>query len=193
MRTILDRQLRAVLEHAPDGVLVEAGDRIAFLNAAYARLLGYASAAELSDASIRDIAHPDDVERLCWYGCCRMEGKPAPTCYAFRACARDGRVITLDATISAARCDGELLITTIVRERQAEEGLSLDVPGTKALSPREHDVVQYLLAGRRSKEIALLLDVSEKTIWSHRARAFQKLGVRGIGDLFRLATERVGG
>ncbi|HUR81906.1 MAG TPA: helix-turn-helix transcriptional regulator [Thermoanaerobaculia bacterium] len=48
-----------------------------------------------------------------------------------------------------------------------------------------------LLAGKRSKEIALQLDVSEKTIWTHRARAFQKLGVRGANDLFRMAYEYV--
>lgn len=187
MRTILDRQFRAVLDHAADGVLVEAGDRIAYVNGAYAHLLGYDSERELADATVRDIAHPDDVDRLQFFGACRNEGKPAPTRYTFRARRRDGDIVTLDASISAARCEGELLITTIVRELAESRGL--DVPGTKRLSPRERVIVQHLLAGKRSKEIALLLDVSEKTIWSHRARAFQKLAVRGVADLFRLAND----
>ena len=189
MRPILDRHFRAVLDSAPDGVLVESGDSIAYVNTAYARILGYDNACELATATIRDIAQPDDFERLSWFGRCRAEGKPAPTRYTFGARTRGGDVVTLDASISAARAEGELLITTIVRELPKEKKRGdIELPGTKSLSPREREVVQYLLEGRRSKEIALLLDVSEKTIWTHRARAFEKLALRGSGDLFKVAT-----
>jgi PAS domain S-box-containing protein len=177
---------RAVLDHAPDGVLVECGNAIAYMNAAYARMLGYEKPADLATKSIRDIALPDELDRLIFFGRCREEGKPAPTRYTFRARSRGGDVVTLDASISAARSDGDLLITTIVRPvHEVRETLAL--PGTKELSPREREVVTMLLEGKRSKEIALHLDVSEKTIWTHRARAFQKLGVRGANDLFRMA------
>ncbi|HEX6095502.1 MAG TPA: LuxR C-terminal-related transcriptional regulator [Thermoanaerobaculia bacterium] len=190
MKPILERHFRAVLDNAPDGVLVEARDSIAYVNAAYAHLLGYASAYELCEATIRDIAHPEDCDRLLFFGRCRAEGKPAPTRYTFRARSRGGRTVTLDASISAARCDGELLITTVVREVPAPAASpALELPGTKHLSPREREVVRYLLEGRRSKEIALMLDVSEKTIWTHRSRAFQKMALRGVGDLFRVAAE----
>ena len=188
MRPVLDRHFRAVLDHAPDGVLVECGDAIAYVNAAYARMLGYDRPAELEPATIGDIAHPDELDRLIFFGRCRAEGQPAPTRYTFRACARGGDVVTLDASISAARTAGDLLITTIVRPVHAVRP-ALELPGTKQLSPREREVVRMLLEGRRSKEIALLLDISEKTIWTHRARAFQKLGVRGAHDLFRMAVE----
>jgi PAS domain S-box-containing protein len=188
MRPLLDRSFRAVLDHAPDGVLVESGAAIAYVNAAYAQMLGYPRPADLASATIGDIAHPDELDRLIFFGRCRAEGKPAPTRYTFRARARGGAVITLDASISAARSGGELLITTVVRELHPVHS-ALDIPGTKQLSPREREVVQFLLEGRRSKEIALQLNVSEKTIWTHRSRAFQKLGVRGAHDLFRMAVE----
>lgn len=190
-RPIVDRQLRAVLDGASDGVLIECDERIAYVNAAYARMLGYPSTSELSSATIREIAHPEDLERLRWFGLCRKEGKPAPTRYTFRACARGGDVVTFDATISQTRVDGELFIMTIVREveAQAETEHNLDIPGAKRLSEREHEVIQHVLQGRRSKEIALLLNVSEKTICTHRSRAFHKLALRGERDLFRLAAE----
>ena len=181
---VFDRQFHAVLDSAPDGVLIESGDRVVYLNSAYARMLGYSTVADLDSATIRDIAHPEEVERLQWFGRCRNEGKPAPTRYSFRAQSRFGDVVTLDASISAARVDGDLLITTIVRTIDAAP--TFEIPGVSALSPREREVIEYLLAGKRSKEIALLLDVSDKTIWTHRCRAFQKLGVQGLADLFRL-------
>ena len=85
--------------------------------------------------------------------------------------------------------DGDLLITTIVRKIEDIPAPRFDLPGVAALSPREREVIEHLLAGKRSKEIALLLDVSDKTVFTHRCRAFQKLGVRGLADLFRLAKE----
>lgn len=191
-RPIVDRQLRTVLDGASDGVLIECGERIVYLNNTYARMLGYPSTSELSSATIHEIAHPEDLERLRWYGKCRKEGKPAPTRYPFRACTRNGEVVTFDATISQTRVDGELFIMTMVRELQVEVQAApaeLNVPGVKNLSEREQEVLQHVLSGRRSKEIAILLNVSEKTIFTHRSRAFRKLALRGERDLFRLAAE----
>lgn len=188
VQRMLDRHFRAVLDQAADGVLVEAGERIAYVNPAYARMLGYPSTTELASATIREIAHPEDFERLTWFGSCRRSGKPAPTRYSFRARGREG-IVTFDAAVSMVRIDGELLIMTIVRECDAPPARTLDVPGLRRLSEREREVIELLLQGRRSKEIAALLNVSEKTIGTHRARAFQKLGLRGVGDLFRVASE----
>ena len=154
-------------------------------------MLGYPSTSELSSATIREIAHPEDLERLRWFGLCRKEGKPAPTRYTFRACRRGGDVVTFDATISQTRVDGELFIMTIVREVEVRaEGHAepnLDIPGTKRLSEREHEVIQHVLQGRRSKEIAMLLNVSEKTICTAPQPGLSKLALRGERELFRLA------
>lgn len=192
-RPIVDRQLRTVLDSASDGVLIECDERIVYLNNTYARMLGYPSTSELSTATIHEIAHPEDLERLRWYGKCRKEGKPAPTRYTFRARTRSGEVVTFDATISQTRVDGELFIMTMVRELQVavqpSRAVKLNIPGVKHLSEREHEVLQHVLSGRRSKEIAILLNVSEKTIFTHRSRAFRKLALRGERDLFRLAAE----
>lgn len=171
-------------------MLVEAGDRIVYLNAAYAQLLGYRSTTDLYTATIRDIAHEDDLERLSWFGKCRQEGKPAPTRYTFRARSRSSAIVTLDASISQTQLDGETLITTIVREAVSaapRTDLLTALPGLKRLSAREAEVLDHVMAGRRSKEIASLLGISEKTIGTHRSRAFRKLAVRNDRDLFRIA------
>jgi PAS domain S-box-containing protein len=188
---MLDHYFRAVLDNAADGVLVEAGDRIAYANVAYARLLHYPNVEELVAATVRHIAHPEDVDRLRWYGALRSAGKPAPVRYTFRAVGHDGNVVTLDASVSHARVAGDVLITTIVRELTDAEPDTTDVmiPGIERLSSRELEIIRLLLGGRRSKEIAYLLDVSENTVYTHRTRAFQKLGIRGDRDLFRLAAE----
>jgi len=56
-----------------------------------------------------------------------------------------------------------------------------------ALTPREKEVLPHIIAGRLNKQIAADLDVSLKTIKVHRARIMQKLGVRSVADLVRVA------
>lgn len=53
------------------------------------------------------------------------------------------------------------------------------------LSEREREVLERVLAGRSSREIAGELFISVKTVEFHRGRIMQKLGVRSAAELFR--------
>ena len=53
------------------------------------------------------------------------------------------------------------------------------------LSPREHEVMSMILAGRRLKEIAAQLDISVKTVTTHRSRLLRKLGIEDNLGLYR--------
>ena len=55
----------------------------------------------------------------------------------------------------------------------------------KKLSPREREVMTMILAGRRLKEIAASLDISVKTVTTHRSRLLRKLGVEDNLGLYR--------
>jgi len=58
------------------------------------------------------------------------------------------------------------------------------------LSARELEVMNALLKGRTSKEIARILDISPKTVDVHRANVFRKLEVSGTAELLRLMSDR---
>jgi two-component system invasion response regulator UvrY len=53
------------------------------------------------------------------------------------------------------------------------------------LSPRENEVMTMILSGRRLKEIAAQLDISVKTVTTHRSRLLRKLGVEDNLGLYR--------
>jgi len=53
------------------------------------------------------------------------------------------------------------------------------------LSPREREVMMMMLDGKRLKEIAAVLDISVKTVTTHRARLMRKLGVTDNIGLYR--------
>jgi len=55
------------------------------------------------------------------------------------------------------------------------------------LTPREFEVFRLVIAGRLNKEIGAELDVTLRTIKTHRARVMQKIGVVSVAELVRLA------
>jgi DNA-binding NarL/FixJ family response regulator len=55
------------------------------------------------------------------------------------------------------------------------------------LSPREREVLQLLAEGRATKEIARQLDVSAKTIETHRRKLMEKLNIYSVAELTKYA------
>jgi DNA-binding NarL/FixJ family response regulator len=63
--------------------------------------------------------------------------------------------------------------------------VSNDPPLHARLSPRENEVMSMLLQGRRLKEIAAELQISVKTVTTHRARLLRKLRLEDNLGLYR--------
>jgi DNA-binding NarL/FixJ family response regulator len=63
----------------------------------------------------------------------------------------------------------------------------LCVPVQYLLTPREMDVLRRLAKGLSNKEIALDLDMSVRTVESHRSNIMARLAVDSLGELVRLA------
>ncbi len=57
----------------------------------------------------------------------------------------------------------------------------------KKLSMREIEVLKLLASGRKNKQIALELDINEKTVSTYKARLMKKLNVSNIVDLISRA------
>jgi two-component system response regulator FixJ len=69
------------------------------------------------------------------------------------------------------------------RDREAIEAAQR----VAALSPREREVLDALVAGRPNKVIAHDLGISVRTVEVHRARMMERLGVRQLAEAIRLA------
>ena len=52
-----------------------------------------------------------------------------------------------------------------------------------SLSPREHEVLDLVVAGKPNKVIAHQLGISEKTVEAHRARVMTKMQAKSFADL----------
>jgi len=70
----------------------------------------------------------------------------------------------------------------IARVRQKNAGLQL-----ASLTPRELEVMRMVVAGKANKVIAADLDLSHRTVETHRGRIMEKTGARSLADLIELA------
>jgi two-component system, LuxR family, response regulator FixJ len=57
------------------------------------------------------------------------------------------------------------------------------------LTPREREVMQYVVAGNTSKTTARILGVSHRTVEIHRARIMEKMQAESLADLVRMALD----
>jgi len=85
----------------------------------------------------------------------------------------------LDAIERAEARDTEL--------RQLHSELDSIQARISTLTPREREVLTHVVAGRLNKQIASELGTVEKTIKVHRSRMMEKLGLRTVADLVRMA------
>ena len=182
--------MRNVLDTATDGVLIEAAERVVYVNEAYAELLGYRRADEIMARTVRELISADDAERLVAYGYSRIAGGPAPSSYDFAALRRDNTSVVLNASVSVTVHQRTAYITTIARPspRAAAVTRSEITAGPHdALSARERQIMDMILAGKRTKHIALDLDLTETTVATHRSRLLGKIGVADNRELYRYA------
>ena len=92
--------------------------------------------------------------------------------------------------------DDNALVDRVIRalasdaRRQASEASQATVATRIAqLTPREHEVMRLVLAGKFNKVIADELNISMRTVEVHRSRVFEKMGVRSAVELAQLLAQ----
>jgi PAS domain S-box-containing protein len=91
-----------------------------------------------------------------------------------------------DGNLSEYQSVGSDITDKRRREMQAQE-LNMALAQHNALTDRERDVMDLVVAGDANKVIARKLGLSVKTIEKHRSGLMKKLGVRSVPELVRVA------
>lgn len=84
---------------------------------------------------------------------------------------------------------GKRYLATSIAQNLALSNLEGGASPFDLLSPRELEVALLLIQGHRQEEIARRLSLSAKTVNTHKARLFQKLGVQDNIALARLSAQ----
>ena len=100
---------------------------------------------------------------------------------AFEELARAVRTVMADQTYLSPR------IADIVVSRYITRSISIESSAFSILTQREREVLQLLSESMTTKEVAFHLNVSIKTVETHRRNMMEKLGVHTVTDLVKYA------
>jgi two-component system, LuxR family, response regulator FixJ len=74
------------------------------------------------------------------------------------------------------------------KQRRVEYNETLDIRRRiELLTPRENEILRYIITGRLNKQIAYELNIAETTVKIHRSRIMEKLWADSVAELVRLA------
>ena len=109
--------------------------------------------------------------------------------YVLKSSASDELLLAVRAV-----ANGETYLSRPVSEIVVESNLHPHASRQKDdllsnLTPREKEILQLIAEEHTSGEIAKLLFISEKTVEKHRAKLMEKLSVRNVAGLVRLAVK----
>ena len=77
------------------------------------------------------------------------------------------------------------ILTEFIEIRKGENGNYY--PEKSQLTNREQEILELVLAGKNSRDIAKRLNISKRTVDGHRANINNKFGVRNTAQLYKKA------
>ena len=99
----------------------------------------------------------------------------------------DSELLSAIRAVHAGRTFVDLTQSLDTAPRAAPAAAKAERP--KDLSRREREVLRLLAQGYSNQQIATQINVSVKTVETHRTRLSEKLGLKGRAELYRFAVE----
>ncbi|WP_199100125.1 LuxR C-terminal-related transcriptional regulator [Dyella sp. ASV21] len=197
--TEFERSLFASIELSPIATVVTnphlPGHPIVCANAAFSQLTGYPKE-EILGRNCRFLGGPDtEPDRRAVLRAAIAQGTPVLT--VLRNYRKDGSMFHNAVMVAPIRAaDGS--IGYYLGSQMDVSGDPSPPPGTHAhyaatlvaaLTPRQKQVLENMVAGHRNKQIAALLGIEEKTVKMHRASLLRRLGAATSADAIRIGLE----
>lgn len=132
---------KALVDLAPDGVLVHDGDRIIYCNRAALHLHGAESPDQLIGMSPADLVHPDERNTLKTRAQRALRGHIAPL-FEYRYLRKDGKELNVEASAAPINWQGRSAVQVIIRDITARKITE------KALNESRQDLNRAQAVGR---------------------------------------------
>ena len=101
---------------------------------------------------------------------------------------KGGSLAELELAINAV-ARGQTYLSPVISRHVISQYVDLTTEQNfeTALTPRQREILQLIAEGKNTKQIALILNISAKTVESHRALLMKRLEARDIASLVRHA------
>ena len=109
--------------------------------------------------------------------------------YVLKENAVSDIIACLHSVVSGQYFISPAISDLLVRRTERVRGLAGQTPGLSSLTPSERRILNHIGRGKTSKEIAVELFISPKTVENHRVNIAAKLGIHGNNALLKFALE----
>ena len=111
-----EENFRALAENANDGILIAIGEgEHAYANKRAAEITGY-SVSELLKTTIKDLAHPDEFEKIKKRYRTILAGKPFQRHYETKIIRKDGKEVPIEVASAMSIWKGQSADIVIIRD-----------------------------------------------------------------------------
>jgi PAS domain S-box-containing protein len=158
-----ESNFRAIAENANDGILIAVGEGLYVYANWQAIEISEYSIDELNNMSFKDLAHPDQIERISQIYHRRITGKPVPACYETIIIKKSGGIIPIEVTGSKTIWHGQPAVMIIIRDISMRKRLEA------ALGKINNDLEQRVT--ERTQElmgVAEKLEENQKELLRHK-------------------------
>jgi DNA-binding NarL/FixJ family response regulator len=94
--------------------------------------------------------------------------------------------VELELALRAA-LNREMYLSPSVSKQLVEDYARRLGPSDEPLTPRQREILQSIAEGKSTKDIAVILDLSVKTVETHRKELMDRLGIHDVPGLVRYA------
>jgi len=106
--------------------------------------------------------------------------------YLLKDCAFEELYGAIRAVVSNQTYLSPKIAGTVIKD-YVHHVTTKHAPPATHLSPREREVLQLIAEGKNTKEIAARLNVSVKTVETHRRKIMERLNIHSIAELTKFA------
>jgi PAS domain S-box-containing protein len=112
---------RAVVENVADGIVINVGDKRAFVNEAFMKIHGLSDASQIVGSPMDRFIVPEDRHLVIQRTLARQRGEPVPRVYEYRILRADGEVRTVQTSVSPIVYLGQAAALAALRDRTEEK------------------------------------------------------------------------
>ncbi len=144
---------RTLVEESLQGITVIQAERYAFVNKAFALMLGYTpeEIMKMNPEDAWNLVHPDDKDFLLQIADDRKEGRPVPTPYQYRFVSKEGHVKWVEAFSKVIEYEGaravQVIVIDITDRKLAEMKLHSSREKIKRSEEKYRALAEYSLQG----------------------------------------------